>query len=534
MSTKAVCEFCRGQYTKSGIKNHKRACEHTFRVVQGQLLGTGPSIPAGGSIRDPRQSSSAHNRYNPLADIRRPPISCTPSSSVGTPLQMATPGLEPLPDPNADNAMLDQVPPPPEPLHEDRDVEMSGGFGMEEQDSLENEEQLPSMGVNDNNGWAEEDKIRVEYHPRSQMAPQVMTSDDYLDRIPTSNDFPPDPKPWQPFRTRLDFELASFMHDNNLNQPQKAHLLTLIKEAIEKPGSFTIKDSWDLENIWTATQESAGKGLSKQSYTVAYKNEDVEFNVWTRPIWGWVKELLQDRAIVSQFEWNAQKVFRENSDGTTTRIFTKPWTADSWWETQSKLPEGGVPFCIILYADKMWLSSFGTKKGYPVYAWCGNLPAEVWNGKGIAGGWLVGWLLVVPEDADKSGTRQFADFKQVVWHEGFENILESIVDYSKTGYFFQCGDSIQHHVFLLVMILLADYEEQCVTAAIRGINSKCPCPICLVPGDELDQISKMYPLRTTEEMKRVYDEAQACETLKDRNETLMRVGLRDIKVRWRG
>ncbi|TFK17829.1 hypothetical protein FA15DRAFT_733009 [Coprinopsis marcescibilis] len=390
------------------------------------------------------------------------------------------------------------------------------------------------MGVNDNNGWAEEDKIQVEYHPRSQMAPQVMTSDDYLDRIPTSNDFPPDPEPWQPFRTRLDFELASFMHENNLNQPQKARLLTLIKEAIEKPGSFTIEDSWDLENIWTAAWESAGKGLSKQSYTVAYKNEDVEFNVWMRPIWGWVKELLQDRAIVSRFEWNAQKVFRENSDGTTTRIFTKPWTADSWWETQSKLPEGGVPFCIILYADKTRLSSFGTKKGYPVYARCGNLPTEVRNGEGIAGGRLVGWLPVVPEDADKSGTRQFADFKRVVWHEGFENILESIVDYSKTGYFFQCGDGIQRGVFPLVMILLADYEEQCVMATIRGINSKCPCPICLVPGDELDQISKTYPLRTTEEMKRVYDKAQACKTLKDRNETLMRVGLRDVKnVFWR-
>ncbi|TFK20674.1 hypothetical protein FA15DRAFT_719445, partial [Coprinopsis marcescibilis] len=394
------------------------------------------------------------------------------------------------------------------------------------------------------------DQIRIEYHPRSQMPPQVMTSDEYLDRIPTSNDFPPNTEPWRPFRTRLDFELASFMQDNNLNQPQKARLLTLIREAIEKPRSFTIEDSRDLENIWTAARASAGKGLSQQSYTVQYKNEDVKFNVWTRPLWGWVKELLQDCAIVSQFEWNAQQVFRQNSDGTTTRIFTEPWTADSWWETQVSLPEGGVLFCIILYADKTRLSSFGTKKGYPVYARCGNLPAEVRNGEGIAGGRLVGWLPVVPVrsllswilsslyyvpgDADKSGTRRFADFKRVVWHEGFEKILESIVDYSKTGYFFQCGDGVERRVFPLVMILSADYEEQCVMATIRGLNSKCPCPICLVPGGELDQISKTYPLRTTEEMKRVYDKAQTYQTLKDKNETLMRVGLRDVEnVFWR-
>ncbi|TFK25318.1 hypothetical protein FA15DRAFT_703863 [Coprinopsis marcescibilis] len=274
--------------------------------------------------------------------------------------------------------------------------------------------------------------------------------------------------------------------------------------------------------------------LSKQSYTVQYKNEDVKFNVWTRPIWAWVKELLQDRATISQFEWNAQQVYRKNSDGTTTRMFTEPWTADSWWETQSKLPKGGVPFCIILYADKTRLSSFGTKKGYPVYVQCGNLPAEVWNGKGIAGGQLVGWLPVVPEDADKMGTQWFADFKRVVWHEGFENILESIVEYSKTGYFFQCGDHVKCRVFPIVMILSADYEEQCVMATIRGTNSKCPCPICLVPGSELNELSKMYPLRTTEEIKMVYEEVQTCRTLKAKNEILIKVGLQDIEnVFWK-
>lgn len=33
---------------------------------------------------------------------------------------------------------------------------------------------------------------------------------------------------------------------------------------------------------------------------------------------------------------------------------------------QSKLPAGAVPLCIVFYADKSKLSSFGTAKGYPV------------------------------------------------------------------------------------------------------------------------------------------------------------------------
>lgn len=50
---------------------------------------------------------------------------------------------------------------------------------------------------------------------------------------------------------------------------------------------------------------------------------------------------------------------------------------------------------LILYADKSRLSSFGTAKGYPVFARCANLPTDVRNSDGVGGGRLVGWLPVV-------------------------------------------------------------------------------------------------------------------------------------------
>ena len=50
---------------------------------------------------------------------------------------------------------------------------------------------------------------------------------------------------------------------------------------------------------------------------------------------------------------------------------------------------------LIVYADKSKLSSFGTKKGYPVIARCANLPVELRNGIGLGGGRVVGWLPVV-------------------------------------------------------------------------------------------------------------------------------------------
>lgn len=63
--------------------------------------------------------------------------------------------------------------------------------------------------------------------------------------------------------------------------------------------------------------------------------------------------------------------------------------------SQDRLPSGALPFCIILYADKTRLSTFGTAKGYPVIARCANLPANIRNGSGVGGGRLVGWLPIV-------------------------------------------------------------------------------------------------------------------------------------------
>lgn len=62
---------------------------------------------------------------------------------------------------------------------------------------------------------------------------------------------------------------------------------------------------------------------------------------------------------------------------------------------QSELPPGASPLFIVLYADKTELSSFGTKKAYPVFAKIANLPKELRNSRGYAGARLVGWLPVV-------------------------------------------------------------------------------------------------------------------------------------------
>jgi hypothetical protein len=146
---------------------------------------------------------------------------------------------------------------------------------------------------------------------------------------------------------------------------------------------------------------------------------------------------------------------------------------------KSKLPEDGKPLAFILYSDKIKLSTFGSAKAYPIVARLANLPVKIRNSNNtMGGGQIVGWLPIVcfsiithqlgtqlfyyqikesEKDRNKPG---FVNFKNAVWHESFYKLLESLITYSKTGFWFKCSDDVVCLLFPIVLILSADYEEQ--------------------------------------------------------------------------
>ncbi|KAG1878857.1 hypothetical protein F4604DRAFT_2000136 [Suillus subluteus] len=203
-----------------------------------------------------------------------------------------------------------------------------------------------------------------------------------------------------------------------------------------------------------------------------------------RPLWDWVLDLLQDSRLAYHFVFDAQRLSKFNGEQ-FVHFIDEPWTADTFWNAQSQLPPDAKPLAFILYADKNKLSSFGTAKGYPIIARIANLPVHIRNGNtALGGGRVVGWLLIVAEDQQHTRKKSFVDFQNAVWHKSFYQLLHSIELHSKTGYWFECGDQIQHRLWPLILILSRDYEEQCVMALIHGLKGKLPCPICLVPRDE--------------------------------------------------
>ncbi|KAG2110903.1 uncharacterized protein F5147DRAFT_745048 [Suillus discolor] len=322
----------------------------------------------------------------------------------------------------------------------------------------------------------------MEYHPRSACA----TLYQMFNKFGITQEMqhaPVDEEPWRPFRSCGDFKFSEIMLDAVLNKSQINALLELISCITQGQAQITLKNETDLSRAW----DNAAAELtlfSKHEVPVTYKRNEQEYEVHAQPVWDWALDLLDNPLLTLHFMWDACCVYKHNSTDFKC-FFNEPWTGDWWWDIQSSLPpdiENTVPFCFILYADKLKLSSHGTIKGYPVVVRCANLPVDIHNGEGFGGGCVVGWLPIVPDDAAKEGKLGYTTLKCIVWHESFFKLLEHVAQHSKTGY--------SHKGYNGIL---------CMMSLICGCSGKCPCPVCLVPLAELHDLSKSYPIRTMEE-----------------------------------
>lgn len=65
----------------------------------------------------------------------------------------------------------------------------------------------------------------------------------------------------------------------------------------------------------------------------------------------------------------------------------------------------------------------------------------------------------------------------------------------------------------------------------QGLMSLWPCPVCLIPRDDLWDTSKTYRRRTSKESQALVNAARAKETFEEREELLKEQALRFVDVR---
>ncbi|KIK76333.1 hypothetical protein PAXRUDRAFT_91038, partial [Paxillus rubicundulus Ve08.2h10] len=211
--------------------------------------------------------------------------------------------------------------------------------------------------------------FKTEYHPKSSCPPVTKSFSTYGQ---TSAATPPivDQEPWQPYLS---------------------HLNHLIWKVADGPLKFSFKFHSDAVRAW---EQACTQMTPHHAVPIHYKKE-LEFNMYTQPLWDWAMDMLQDPLLVPHFMWDVQYLYKYNGE-CVKQFIHEPWTADQWWNIQSMLPrENSTLFVIILYMDKTHLSPPGGVKGYPVTACCANLPVGTQNSDGISWGHIVGWLPIV-------------------------------------------------------------------------------------------------------------------------------------------
>ncbi|KAG1818101.1 uncharacterized protein BJ212DRAFT_1446567 [Suillus subaureus] len=307
----------------------------------------------------------------------------------------------------------------------------------------------------------QQDDIRTEYHQCSGIPIKTDHFADFHCHTAAPSLIPKNTTPWEPFSLHIDFNFAELILKANLTKLQMNELISLICHAVLE--RFSVINYDGICKLWDAASSCHAK-FKKEVISVPHKDQEQNFDIWYRSLWDWACDL-------QYFVW----------------FFDEPWTANAFWNSQSSLPKDeGKPFAFIIYADKAKLFLFG-----------------------FGGSHLVGWLPIVKEDKQYSGTQSFVNFKNVVWHELFKHLLKSIVLLSKTGCWVTCWDNIKCLLYPLILILLADYEKQCVMALIHGTKCKCPCPVCLIPREELGNVLTLYPLQTSVPMQATIMEARS-------------------------
>ncbi|KAG1837830.1 hypothetical protein F4604DRAFT_1601105 [Suillus subluteus] len=371
------------------------------------------------------------------------------------------------------------------------------------------------------------DDIKVEYHPHSRIPLTVHPFSEFTRHRPTEDTVPRSASPWEPFCTRLDFEVAEIALAATMTKDQTNRLFELVRRAASAKEDFTLQSHDEVRTLWKMASERFTP-FETSAISVSHQGEAHEYKMHSRCLWSWALDLMRDSRFAPHFTFDAQRLYKFNG-ARFVRFIDEPWTANAFWDAQSRLPQDAKPLAFILYADKAKLSSFGTAKGYPIIVRIANLPVEIRNSTGVGGRRVVGWLPIVKEDPKHSKKKSFVDFKNAVWHESFLKLLEAVIVHSKSGYWFECWDHVQRLLWPLILILSADYKEQCVMSLIRGLKGKFLCPVCLVPQDEQSVLSNAHPLRTSTESLNILNAARSASTQKEKEQQLKAYSLRDVE-----
>jgi hypothetical protein len=75
--------------------------------------------------------------------------------------------------------------------------------------------------------------------------------------------------------------------------------------------------------------------FEKETASANYNGKSHEFDVWVRPIWSWVEDMLQNPDLIHHFKWDACRLSKFDAKSNSwERFYDEPWTGDQFWKIQ--------------------------------------------------------------------------------------------------------------------------------------------------------------------------------------------------------
>jgi len=103
------------------------------------------------------------------------------------------------------------------------------------------------------------DDIKVEYHPHSQIPSTIHPFSEFSRLRPVEDSMPRNNTPWEPFRTRLDFEVAEIALEAALSKDQTNRLFDIVHRSASGKDVFTLQNHDEARKIWQmASQRFTG------------------------------------------------------------------------------------------------------------------------------------------------------------------------------------------------------------------------------------------------------------------------------------
>ncbi|KIY63093.1 hypothetical protein CYLTODRAFT_446826 [Cylindrobasidium torrendii FP15055 ss-10] len=377
------------------------------------------------------------------------------------------------------------------------------------------------------------DLIKTEWHPGSGKPVEIVPFSEY--RASVIEKAPPVPiaDALGPFKTELDAEFCEWMLDANISSKQGDKLIEIVTRFANSGRSPQVKTWAD----WKKTMDAATAlttPFKKQTFTVPFAGENLEYTVVFRDLVKDVLLVLDDPNLQPLLEIWARRTYKSHDGGKTwERFITQPWTADIWWELDTLFPNrNDLPIRILIYSDKTRLSSFGSVQGWPIYWRLLHLDSDIRNSRGIGGGRVAGFLPQFREDKKYKTMVGWADHKREVYMQAYSIVLESVRKQAISGVSrrLKSISELPLILFIIIMIISADLDEQSMFALTRGFKSKAPCPVCFVDDDSLLEDGP-FSLRTMDHAQALHDWANTPGlTKKDIEKEYKKRGMRKIEV----